>query len=92
MGDSVHSTKDCLMTPIQQNTADKLYDRSRISTRTMIERTYGTGFLCYLRKVPLSPLSQQLIVATAVLHIICVIQWEKQIKLDQVEVETLVDY
>lgn len=74
LGDSGYPLRDYLMTPIGdvRTRTEQKYNSSHISTRTVVERTFGIwkrmfpvlslGMRCSI------PLTQQIIVATAVLH------------------------
>lgn len=77
LGDSAYALQSYLMTPLLNpvTPAENLYNESHIRTRTIIERTFGIwkkrfpilsiGMKCNLEQV------QDIVVATAVLHIIC---------------------
>ncbi|XP_045500757.1 putative nuclease HARBI1 [Colias croceus] len=91
VGDSGYSQTRYMMTPLPENTpstrGEKLYQESQIRTRNVIERTFGIwkrrfpilskGINVKLRRVP------GIIVATAVLHNIAILQKDSEPPTDE---------
>lgn len=88
LGDSAYPLRNFLMTPLTnpQTAAEQMYNECHIRTRNVVERTIGMwkkrfAVLLYVMRCN-TELMQKIIVATAILHNIAVINREPNVDFD----------